>query len=136
MGLLRNVKTVRITDKSILAAPMTMLAEPARVAGKIDGVSNPASFVLNHTAENGLAVLRFKLKDLKFEAAEESFKAGDHSFNAGSFLIKADAGIREKLEPYLKGLGLTATGIESMPVVKTHPLRAPRIGFVHTWNET
>jgi hypothetical protein len=136
VGLLRNVKTVRITEKLILETPMTMLSETARVAGKIGGASKPACYVLNHTAENGLAVLRFKLKDLKIDAAEESFNDGDRSFNAGSFLIKAEDGVRDKLEPALKELGLTAIGVEQPPTVKAHPLRAPRIVFVHTWTET
>src|SRR6266850_250427 len=37
LGALRNVKTVRVTDKSVLDAPMVMLTSDAKVKGKLEG---------------------------------------------------------------------------------------------------
>ena len=43
IGAMRNVKTVRITDKAVLAAPMTLLNSDARVTGKLTGDASPAA---------------------------------------------------------------------------------------------
>src|SRR6202044_2540905 len=37
LGALRNVKTIRVTDASMLKAPMTQLSGPARAEGKVTG---------------------------------------------------------------------------------------------------
>src|ERR1051325_10191404 len=87
-GALRNVKTVRITDRGVLQTPMTLLNRDAKVTGKILSASAPVAFVINHNAENTLMTLRYKLKDLKISAAEEPFEVAGQKFNAGSFIIK------------------------------------------------
>src|SRR5712692_10569788 len=75
LGALRNVKTVRVTDKSALQAPMTLLVADAKVTGAItSGASSPVAYLINHNAENTLMTLRFKLKDLKI-AARSSTRA-------------------------------------------------------------
>src|SRR5256886_2579306 len=97
MGPMRNVKTARITDKAVLAAPMTLLTSDAKVTGKLNGLltgtataASAAGYVINHNTDNILATLRFRLKDVKMAAAEEPFKIAEQQFNAGSFIIKAD----------------------------------------------
>src|SRR5262249_23948261 len=130
LGALRNVKTVRVTDKSVLDAPMVLLTSDAKVRGKIAGPASTAGFVINHNADNTLATPRFKVKDLKINAAEDSFKIGDQSFNAGSFIIKTDgngADLKQKLEAAVTELGLTAVAVDKLPDVKTHELSVPRI---------
>ncbi|HEV8486334.1 MAG TPA: M14 family zinc carboxypeptidase, partial [Blastocatellia bacterium] len=102
LGALRNVKTVRVTEKSVLDAPMVLLTSDAKVKGKIAGSASTAGFIINHTADNTLATLRFKLKDIKMGAAEDTFKAGEQQFNAGSFIIKSEGNpsdLRQRLEP-------------------------------------
>lgn len=139
LGALRNVKTVRVTDKAVLQAPMTMLASDANVGGKIAGSSSPAAYIINHNTENTLATLRFRLKELKISAAEDSFKIGDQQFNAGSFIIKSEgipAGEREGMESLVKKLGLTAVRVDKVPEVKTHELAVPRIAILHSWTNT
>src|SRR5436190_2401829 len=88
LGALRNVKTVRVTDKSVLQLPMTLLTQDAKVAGTVTKAPAPTAYLINHNAENTLMTLRFKLKDLKIAAAEEPFEAGGQKFNAGTFIIK------------------------------------------------
>src|SRR5688572_20335769 len=139
MGAMRNVKTARITDKAVLAAPMTLLTRDARVTGKLSGPSSPAAYVINHNTDNTLATLRFRLKDVKIASAEEAFKVGDVSFNAGSFIIKPEGSpsdLRARLEAGAAELGLNVVGLGQMPTVKTHDLALPRIAILHTWTNT
>ena len=139
LGALRNVKTVRVTDKSVLDVPMVLLTSDAKVRGKVAGSAATAGFIINHNADNTLATLRYKLKDVKMNAAEDSFKIGDQQYNAGSFIIRTDgnpADLRQRLEPAVTELGLTALAVDKLPEVKTHEIAAPRIAIVHTWTNT
>src|SRR5437762_2251878 len=139
LGALRNVKTVRVTDKSVLQAPMTMLARDARVTGTVTGSSSPVAYLINHNAENTLMTLRYKLKDLKIEAAEEAFEAGGQKFNAGSFIIKASANpgdLKQTLAGPVADSGLKAVAVEKLPNLKSHMLAVPRIAILHTWTNT
>jgi len=139
MGAMRNVKTVRIVDRSVLDAPMTLLTSDAKVTGQLSGPASAAAYVINHNTDNTLATLRFRLKDVKMSAAEDSFKAGDQQFNSGSFILKKEGNpqdLRTRLESAVTELGLKAVGVEKLPEVKTHELAVPRIAIVHTWTNT
>src|SRR5262252_1525584 len=125
LGALRNVKTVRVTDKAVLQTPMTLLQQDAKVTGSIASSAAPTAYVINHNAENSLMTLRYKLKDLKIEAAEEPFEAEGQKFNAGSFIIKAadNAGdLKQTLAGPVADSGLRAVGIDKLPQIKTHAL--------------
>src|SRR4030095_14826925 len=118
LGALRNVKTVRVTDKLVLNSPMSLLTADARVEGKLTGPPSAAGYVINHNAENPLATLRYRLKDVRIGAAEEAFKIGETQFNAGAFVIKADgnpADVRQRLETAVSELGLTAQAVDKLP---------------------
>src|SRR5262249_42571008 len=135
----RNVKTIRVTDAKLLQASMDLLAEDVRVAGKVLGSEPAAGYVIDHTAENNFAVLRFRLNDVRMSAAEEPFKIGEQSFNAGSFLVAKEgnaADLRSRLEAGVTELGLTAQAVEKLPEVKSHPVGVPRVALVHTWTST
>ncbi len=139
IGALRNVKTVRVTDRAVLEAPATLLTSDARVRGKLVGSSSSAGYIINHNTENTLATLRFRLKNLKMSAAEDPFKVGGQKFNAGSFIIKSDgnpANLRQQLESAVTELGLTARAVDKLPEVKSHALGVPRIAILHTWTNT
>jgi hypothetical protein len=139
MGAMRNVKTVRVIDKSVLDAPMTLLTSDAKVTGQLSGPASAVAYVINHNTDNTLATLRFRLKDVKIGAAEDSFKIGDQQFNSGSFILKKDGNpqdLRTRLESAVTELGLKAVGVEKLPDVKTHELAVPRIAIVHTWTNT
>jgi len=130
------VKTVRVMDTKILDVPMTLLTSDEKIEGELVGERNAAAFLINHSAENALMTLRYRLKDVNMLAAERSFKVDDEKYNAGSFIIPtADTppDFVERLEKELKALGLTARGVTDMPEVKTHPLAAPRMAILHTW---
>ena len=139
LGALRNVKTVRVTEKSVLDVPMVLLTSDAKVRGKIAGSAATAGFIINHNADNTLATLRYKLKGVKMFAAEDSFKIGDQQFNTGSFIIKTEGNpsdVRQRLDAAVTDLGLTAVAVDKLPDVKTHELSAARIAIVHTWTNT
>ena len=139
MGAMRNVKTVRVVDKSVLDAPMTLLTADAKVTGQLSGPSSAVAYIINHNTDNTLATLRFRLKDVKMSAAEESFKVGDQQFNSGSFILKKEGNpqdLRTRLESAVTELGLKAVGVEKLPDVKSHELAVPRIAIVHTWTNT
>src|SRR5207253_6894220 len=57
LGAMRNVKTVRIVEKSVLDTPMVMLTSDAKVKGKLEGAQT-AAFVINHNTDNTLMSLR------------------------------------------------------------------------------
>jgi len=139
LGALRNVKTVRVTDKSVLQTPMTLLTNDAKVTGSVAKSAGPAAYIINHNAENSLMTLRYKLKDLKINAAEEPFEAGGQKFNAGSFIIKtADnpGDLNQTLTGPVADSGLKAIAVDKLPELKTHLLAVPRIAILHTWTNT
>ncbi|HYX41883.1 MAG TPA: hypothetical protein VE821_09315, partial [Pyrinomonadaceae bacterium] len=139
LGALRNVETVRVTDKDVLNVPMNLLTADARVRGKLSGAEKATVYVVNNNTDNTLATLRFRLKDVKMSVAETDFKVGTREFNAGSFIIKSEgnpSALRAQLETTVSELGLTAVGFDANPVVKTHDVTVPRIAILHTWTNT
>jgi len=140
LGAMRNVKTVRVTDRSVLDAPSELLTEDARVKGQLTGFDGrSAVYVINHNTDNTLMTLRYRLKDVKMSVAEDEFKSGSRSFNAGSFVIRGEgqpSDLRERLRAAVEELGLTAIALDKAPDVKTHDVGAPRVAILHTWQNT
>jgi Zinc carboxypeptidase len=130
-GELFNVRVARVTDRKVLDVPMervTNVDAPGGVQGE------GTLFAIYNHAEPALASLRYRLKDASIEAAEESFEAGGRKFNRGTFLITKVS--RTTLDAATRALGLEAYALASAPNVKTHPIRAARIAYVHTWLST
>lgn len=139
MGPMRNVKTVRVVDKSVLDAPATLITADVKVTGQLTGPASSVAYVINHNTDNTLATLRFRLKDVKMSTAEDSFKIGEQQYNTGSFIVKKEGNpsdLRSRLETAVTDLGLKAVGVDNLPEVKTHELAVPRIAIVHTWTNT
>jgi hypothetical protein len=130
--LVRNLKTARVEDKSILDKPMTLATADFKIAGSIAGSGRV--LIVDHTTENTLATFRFQNAGVKMSAAEKEFDAGGHHFAPGAFVV-ADAN-RAVLEPAIKELGLSAWAVDALPNVPMHDLDVPRIGYVHTWTST
>jgi hypothetical protein len=142
LGAMRNVPTVRVKDRAVLAAPMELLTTDARVRGRLSGATGATGakvFVINHNTENTLATLRYRLKDVRMSVAENSFKVGAQDFNAGSFIIRTEgnpADLRGRLEAAVVELGLNAFGFGDPPAVRTHEIGTPRLAILHTWQNT
>jgi len=130
-GELFGVQVTRVVDPKVLDVAMERVKEinaPSGVSGEA------AIYAINNNAEPSLATLRYKLHDASIEAAEEPFESGGKKFSRGSFLIRNAT--RAQLNDAISNLGLQATPVSAMPSVKTHPVRAARIAFVHTWLST
>lgn len=137
-GELSNVQAVRVTDIKVLSAPMD------RVNGEVkaNGGSNATAplvvvgpvFIVNHNADNSLITLRYHLKKASFEAAEEPFEAGGKKFNRGSFIIR-NVPINE-INAAASELGISVTPVTTVPVVKMHAVKVPRVAILHTWLST
>jgi hypothetical protein len=130
-GELFNVKVYRVTDPKVLAASMERVNE-VKPAGGVQGEGS--IFAINNNAEPTLATLRYKLRNASMEAAEETFEAGAKKFNRGSLIIRGVA--RSDFDRAANETGLHATALSAAPTVKTHPVRAARVAFVHTWLST
>ncbi|MBI3670246.1 MAG: hypothetical protein HY237_10750, partial [Acidobacteria bacterium] len=138
LGPLRNVKSIRVTDATILKAPMTLLTSSARAADEVKGVG-AKYYLINANAEPGLATLRFRLKDVRMFAAEDAFEADGAKFNVGSFLIPAEgnpADLGQRLEAASSELGLRVQATGADIQVARHAVGVPRIALLHTWVNT
>jgi len=131
-GELFDVQVARVTDAKVLDAAMKNVTETVHAAGgaKGDGII----FAINNNAEPAMATLRYRLKDANMEAAEEGFENDGKKFNRGTFLIRNVT--RADLNQATADLGLQAIAMGAAPGVKTHPVRAARVAFVHTWLST
>ena len=130
--LVRNLKTQRVEDKSVLEKPMTLATADFKIPGTITG--NGGVLIVDHNTDNTLVTFRFQHASVKMSAVEKEFDAGGPQFRPGAFVI-ADAN-RATLEPSIKELGLSAWAVDAVPNVPMHDLDVPRIGYVHTWTST
>jgi hypothetical protein len=94
------------------------------------GGSGPV-ILFDHTGDNALVGLRFRLKGVKMLAAEAPFEAGGKHYGAGSFILPNAP--RAQVEKVAAQLGVSGAAVAAMPQVATHPLTAPRIGYMHSW---
>jgi hypothetical protein len=141
LGPLRNVRTVRVTDRAILEKPMTLLTRDAKVVEKIVSLTSaaPAAYLINHNTDNTLMTFRFRMKDVKMEAAEKTFSIGDLKFSAGTFVISTKSSPKDlatRLERVAADLGLDVYAVDKLPDVPMHELAVPRIAILHTWQNT
>lgn len=130
--MMRNIELFEITDPTLLKTAMTPVSGHVLAAGGIAGAG--ATVIVDHTGDNNMVTLRYRMSSVKMSAAEAPFEAGGHKFGAGSFVI-ANAN-KAQLEPVLKELGLSAWAVSSAPAVKMHDLDIPRIGYIHSWSNT
>jgi hypothetical protein len=132
MQYMRNIALTPVKDPSILDQPMTLISSDVRVPGRIDGSGE--ILVIEHTTDNALMSFRFKNARIKMLAAEDDFELQGHKFRAGTFIIP-DAKLNA-LRASIQEFGLSAWAVASAPAVKTHEMEIPRIGFVHSWQNT
>jgi hypothetical protein len=124
-----NVKAVRVTDTSILKAPMSSAGDFEQVSGKISGTGTV--YAIANTGQTSLLPLVYLLKQAHIETTEKAFDAEGKHFAAGSLLItQAD---EQAIAAALRKLSLDATRLGAAPSVAMHPAAAPRIAFMHTW---
>jgi hypothetical protein len=146
-GELFGVQVTRVTDPKVLTVPVDRITE-LRPFGGVQGEGT--SFAVDNHAEPALASLRYRLKDATIVASEGPFRSGDHEFSRGTFIISGIS--RAELDEATKSLGLHAVALPpdpsatpsgqpvvttaTPPIIMTHPVRAARIAYVHTWIST
>ena len=127
-----GVQSVRVTDVKVLDAPMELVKGEVKA---VSGVTGQGSlFAINHTGDNSLITLRYKLKDADIQVAEEPFESSGAKFNRGTFIVKGVA--QGDLDAQLTALGLRAVALTAAPTVKTHAARAARVAILHQWTST
>ena len=133
--LMRDIRVLPVSDKSILEQKMPLVTADVRAAGGVEG--HGPVLVVEHTADVGLVTFRFKNADVRMLAAEEDFELAGRTLRAGAIIVP-DAGerVRSTLASHLESLGLSAWAVDATPMVKTHELDVPRIGYVHSWTRT
>jgi hypothetical protein len=119
---------VRVADAKVLDAAMERVTD-VTVPTDIKGVGGV--FIVNNDADPSLLAFRYRLKGAAFDVAEEPFEAAGRKFNRGSFIIRNAAA--PDVQAAGRELSLQAYGVEAAPSVKAHPVKAPRIGYIHTW---
>lgn len=128
-----NVNAVRVLDASVLTKPMEQVKGEMRVANAgVTGSGN--TFLINANGDNGLATLRYKMRNADIQAAEEPFDANGAKYARGSFIITSVS--QSDLDAAAKEVGLKVVAVASAPSVKTHPVRAARVALMHTWQST
>jgi len=129
MGLMSHADVQASADKAILNVPVERV-DTLTVAGTVQG-SGPVLAVIDNGA-NGLATLRYRLKDVNFDAVEKAFKAGNTDVPAGSFLVASSPRAKSEIET----LGLKAVAIGAPPNVPKHAVDLPRLAVYTTWGST
>jgi len=132
--LMRDLKIVPVTEKTVLDQRMPLITEDVTPPGGIDAAGKGDVAIVEQTADTNLAKFRFANANVRMLAAEDAFEADGRKFSAGSIIVpSAD---RARLNTMLQQLGLSAWATASVPNVKTHELDIPRIGYVHSWSNT
>ena len=138
LGPLMNAKTVRVTETSILNAPMSLVTDSISAPGSVTGVSAPRAYLVDYNADNNLGAFRYRHRNLKIQAAEQSFTADGRTYRAGSFIIpvQGNGRVAETLQAAASEFGFNAVGVAALPDVPMHEVATPRIAVMHTWQST
>jgi hypothetical protein len=151
LGPLFNVKSVRVDEPSVLAAPMSLVAGPVKAPAGLTrlGTGRTQAVLINNTADVQLATFLFMTKSIprwggiRIQVAEKAFEAQGRKFNAGSVIIRAaDQAQSDYLDGFFKGLGdagsgeIAAFAAAAAPDVAVHDLIIPRVAVMHTWQST
>ncbi len=131
LGDLFNVEVARVTDTSILKAPMKLYEGPLPLAGTVGG--GPV-FLASSVDGSALASLRYALPDASIAVTEAGFSRDGTSYPAGTAIVSgvgADA-----LKPLAAKLGIDFASTARAPQVAEHSLAKPRIAILHTWLDT
>jgi hypothetical protein len=91
-------------------------------------------YAIANEGEGSLITLRYRLASADFRAVEEPFDIGERHFDRGSLVVSGVS--RDTLAAAAKALGVEVYALPSMPSVKMHPARAPRVAILHTWQGT
>jgi hypothetical protein len=127
-----DTEAVRVTDRQVLAVPMSHVEGPVRSRGGVTG-SGPVFVVAQH-GDDAMFSLRYALGDATVEAAAEPFRAAGHDYPRGTWLVRGIE--KDALDRAAADSGVTVEAVAAAPKVATRPLGKPRIALLHTWLST
>ncbi len=129
-GDLFHAKVSRVTDSSILSAPMSTVSDVNQITGPEMG--GGPFWAVDNCGQVSLASLVYGLTGSgQVSVAEEPFESAGHKFAAGSLII---GGVEaSKFAALIQKYDLEAVSMASQPTVRTHTAAAPRVAFMHTW---
>jgi len=129
-----HLKVVPTADASVRGAKLVALTEAPKPPGGVTG--GGAAFILNDTGQESVLEARYRLAGTPVEIAERAFTVAGTEYPPGSWIIKAGAGVADRLAAAGADLGLTFTGVDRVPEVARHAAPAPRIGLWVPWADT
>ncbi|MEX2608785.1 MAG: M14 family zinc carboxypeptidase [Gemmatimonadota bacterium] len=139
LGALYDTETARVEDPAVLERRMALVTQVPVPPGGVENAQGASAFVVDYDASNALTTFRYAHPDLRIEAAERDFSAAGMDFRAGSFVIPTSGNsgnLAATLDAAGKQYGFRAVGVSNAPSVATHPVRAPRVAVMHTWQST
>ncbi len=140
LGPLFNLKTYRVTDTKILSQRMQLISKIE--TGGVQELSGEATttentYIVDPRGDVAGAQFRFALSDIPMVATEKELKVFDKTFSPGTILFNAPN--KQRIDETAKKFSLTVyavkTEIASLKL-ESHPVVAPRIAYVHTWQST
>ncbi len=130
-----DTEAVRITDRQVLAAPMSRVEAPVRLRGGVSGEG--AVFAIPHRGDDAMFTLRYALGDATVEAATEAFRAAGRDYPRGTWLVRGIAkDAFSSLDQAASEAGVGVEALAAMPKVATRTVAKPRIALLHTWLST
>ena len=139
LGPLFDAQTIRVEDAAILRAAMNAVTDTVMPPGGMVGTAgSAAAYIIDYDANNKLATFRFANRNLRINAAEAAFTSGGE-FRAGSFIIPRQGNpgnLATLLDAEGRKHGFYVHPVSAVPSVATHPVRAPRVALLHSWQST
>lgn len=138
-GALFDVEALRVVDNGILAAAMTLQAEPVSPPAGVTG--SGTVYLVAHRGADAMLPLRYALDaaagaggEVRVEAATSPFHMLARDFARGSWIV---TGIdREHLDGLAKRLGVAVIATGERPAIATRPVPRPRLALLHSWLNT
>ncbi|MGH9380921.1 MAG: M14 family zinc carboxypeptidase [Thermoanaerobaculia bacterium] len=133
LGELFDVEVVRVTDRGLLEAPMSLVADPVSAAPPGEGRGDV--FLVDRAAAGAaLASLRYRLGGAAVDVAAEDLEADGRELGAGALIVSGAEPEAVSEAARAAGVPVRATG--RTPDVARHPVGSPRVALLHTWIDT
>ncbi|HEX9106725.1 MAG TPA: M14 family zinc carboxypeptidase, partial [Longimicrobiales bacterium] len=121
------------------AAPASSPSAPPAAASGISGSrsgsrSGSGVYAIPANGDDGLALLRYRLRSADIVAVEQPFEMAGRRFPRGTFLVRGVAAA--ELDRAARDAGVRVVALDSAPAAPTHPVRAARVAILHAWSGT
>ena len=128
---LYNVTTFKVVDSTVLTKPMKLLIANAKVEGTTTGNGNV--LLVPHLGDWRSAALPWRAAraGATVRVADSAFAVDGTAYSAGTFIVDGSGSRNIVAE-----LGVKAAAVAAAPAVRAHPVRVPRVAYIHTWTNT